>query len=128
LTWWSVSHAKLLLSVCAIVGSCFLILFNALLGLGLITSTIIILIFSRESIYIEKESITWQKKLLGIPFKELTLSGKVYTTLEEDLHAPSGRHLLICDPLSPFNMLVVGQAWDAAWIHKELCKGIESQN
>ncbi len=128
LTWWSVSNAKLLLSVCTIIGSCLLILFHAPLGLGLITLTIMILMFSRESIYIEKESITWQKKLLGIPFKELMLSKKIYTTLEEDLHAPSGRHLLVCDPVSPFNMLVVGQAWDAAWIHKELCKGIKSQN
>jgi hypothetical protein len=110
LTWWSVSNAKLLLSGFGIIGSCFLVLFYASLGIALITVTIMFLMFSRESMYIEKQSITWQKKLLGIPFKELTFSGEIYTILEEDIHAPSGRQLLICDPVSPFNTLVLGQA------------------
>ena len=123
-TWWSVSNTHLYLSISAIIVCCILIIFQATLSISLLLGITITLVFSRESFLIEPDEITWRKSLLGIPLRELRFSKMVHTKLEEDIHAPSGRHILIYDPVNPLNTLVIGQAWDAAWIHKELSAGL----
>lgn len=125
-TWWAVTYTSLYLSTLAIIICCLLIIFQASLGLYLLLSILLTLLFSRESFFIEPSGVTWRKSLLGIPIKELKFSQKVHTKLEGDIHAPKGRHVLISDPTFPFNTLVIGQAWDAAWIYRELCEGLKT--
>jgi len=125
LSWWSPSNALIIISLSILILGCVVILLHPLIGSFLILFSLVLLSSDREEFILDRQEVVWRKLRLGLPIHELTFGPQLNLKLEEDLHAPSGRRLLITDVRNPLITLVTGHPWDAAWIFKELTGCIE---
>ena len=120
LSWWSPSSSIILVALGVMTLGILLILFQPLIGSLLICFALTLICSDREVFILDQQEVIWRKFRLGLPVNELNFGTQLNLKLEEDLHAPSGRRVLVTNTADPLMTLSTGHPWDSAWIFREL--------
>ncbi len=124
LSYWAPRQTSIIITVIATLLACMIALISPVIAMSLVFGSLASLCAVREHIYIDHHHLIWRRSVFNITNDEKVFSPKVQATLERGIHTPSGRSVYLAESLNTQDSMMIGKPWDAAWIHREINKGL----